>query len=73
MHELERYGVIPGRWYFDEERASLALLTDVWAIELHLTAQQVQVLKEQMEKARTYVGRQWRNGVLCIPAKEHKE
>lgn len=77
MSELERYGVIPRHWYFDENREGeganvLTLLTDVGSIALSLSPAQAKQLKDRMEFYRKHVGREWRDGMLCIPAKERQ-
>lgn len=67
--ELELYGIIPKTWYFDErqDRVELCLVTDVSTINLPLTKEQARTLKERFEHQRKRVGRQWRDGFLCIP------
>lgn len=72
MNELERYGVFPKGWYFDEESKALFLSTDLVTIEVALTPQQIQNIKEKFEHARKFFGREWRDGMLCIPAKERE-
>ena len=73
MRELERYGVIARGWHFNEEERVLHVTTDIASIELKLTSYQVEYLKQQFEMLRTHVGREWKDGVLCIPAKEREE
>lgn len=73
MRELQLYGIIPYKWHFDEKERVLHVTTDIANIELKLTLAQVEHLKQEFERQRKYVGREWQGDALCIPAKDRRE
>jgi hypothetical protein len=73
MNELERYGVVPHGWFFEEQNQTIYLGTDVFPIPVPLNGAQVSHLLYEFERARKLAGRQWKDGMLLLPAHCQKE